>query len=140
MAFLATVATLFISLASFPVHASGPYGETYSFSQSASRIQETNSPGITFVLNVTTPLAGFNYQFSWAVTDPTGAIRTTTTTVNTVPSVFATSVTYPTNFGSTNITYVGEYNITVSQSSPPPNTKAWTSLFQVGLTDAKEYH
>src|SRR5437773_2953404 len=137
--FLVTVTTLFISLASFPVHASGPYGETYSFSPSASRIQETNNPGITFVLNVTTPLAGFNYQFSWTVTDPTGAIRTATTTVNTVPSAFATSVTYPTNFGSTNITYVVEYNITVSQSSPPPPTKAATSRFQVGLTDAEEY-
>src|SRR2546430_13789602 len=130
---------LSISMASFPAHASGPYGETYSFSQSTSRIQETNSPGITFVLNVTTPLAGFNYQFSWAVTDPTGAIQTTTTTVNSVPSAFTTSVTYPTDFGSTNITYVGEYNITVSQSSPPPTTQAATSLFQVALTDAEEY-
>src|SRR2546430_2110497 len=130
---------LSISMASFPVHASGPYGETYSFSQSTSRIQETNSPSITFVLNVTTPLAGINYQFSWAVTDPTGALQTTTTTVNSVPSTFTTSVTYPTNFGSANITYVGEYNITVSQTSPPPTTKAATSLFQVGLTDAEEY-
>ncbi len=130
---------LFISIAGFPVHASGPYGERYSFSQSAFRIQETNSPGITFVLNVTTPLTGFNYQFSWAVTDPTGAIQTKTTTVNSVPSTFATSVTYPTDFGSTAIAYVGEYNITVSQSSPPPITKAATSLFQVGLTDAVEY-
>ncbi len=134
-----TVTTLFISLASFPVHASGPYGETYSFSQSASRIQETNSPGITFVLNVTTPLAGFNYQFSWVVTDPTGATQTTTTTLNSVPSTFTTGVTYPTDFGTTNITYVGEHNITVSQSSPPPTTQAATSVFQVGLTDAKEY-
>jgi len=134
-----TVTTLFISLASFPVHASGPYGETYSFSQSASRIQETNSPGITFVLNVTTPLAGFNYQFSWVVTDPTGAIQTTTSTVNSVPSTFTTSVTYPTDFGNANITHVGEYNITVSQSSPPPTTQAATSVFQVGLTDAEEY-
>src|SRR6266699_1152989 len=125
--FLVTVTTLFISLASFPVHASGPYGETYSFSQSASRIQETNSPGITFVLNVTTPLAGFNYQFSWVVTDPTGATQTTTTTLNSVPSTFTTGVTYPTDFGTTNITYVGEYNITVSQSSPPPTTQAATS-------------
>ena len=133
-----TVTTLFISLASFPVHASGPYGETYSFSQSASRIQETNSPGITFVLNVTTPLAGFNYQFSWVVTDPTGAIQTATTTVNSVPSTFTASATYPTDFG-TDITYVGVYNITVSQSSPPPTTQAATSLFQVGLTDAEEY-
>jgi len=139
IALLATAATLFISIANFPVHASGPFGESYSFSQSASRIQETNSPGVTFVLNVTTPLSGFNYQFSWAVTDPTGATQTTTTTLNSVPSTFTTSVTYPTDFGSTNITYVGEYNITVSQSSPPPTTKAATSLFQVGLTDGVGY-
>src|SRR2546425_2655038 len=130
---------LFISIASFPIHASGPFGETYSFSQSASRIQETNGPGITFALNVTTPLPGFNYQFSWAVIDPTGAIQTTTTTVNSVPSTFTTSTTYPTDFGSTNITYVGVYNITVSQSSPPSTTQAATSLFRVGLTDAEEY-
>jgi len=139
MAFLATVTTLFISISTLPVHATGPFGETYSFSQSASRIQEINSPGITFVLNVTTPLSGFNYQFSWAVTDPTGAIQTNTTTVNSVPSTFRTSVTYPTDFGSTNITYVGEYNITVKQTSPPPTTQAATSLFRVGLTDAEEY-
>src|SRR5256712_12475903 len=138
MAFLATVATLFISIASFQVHASGPFGETYSFSQSASRIQETDSPGITFVLNVTTPLPPTTYQFSWAVTDPTGAITTTTTAVNAAPATFATSVAYPTDFGK-NITYVGEYNITVSQTIPPPTTRAATSLFQVGLTDAKEY-
>jgi len=88
---------------------------------------------------VTTPLSGVNYQFSWVVTDPTGAIQTTASTVNSVPSSFTTSVTYPSDFGSANITHVGEYNITVSQSSPPPNTKAWTSLFRVGLTDAMEY-
>ncbi len=137
IAFLATVAILFISIASFPVHASGPFGETYSFSQSTSRIQETNNPGVTFVLNVTTPLTGAPYQFSWAVIDPSGAIQTTTTTV-TSAATFTTSVTYPTNF-NTNITYVGQYNITVSQTSPPPTTKAATSLFQVGLTDAEEY-
>jgi hypothetical protein len=51
---------------------------------------------------------------------------------------FTTSVRYPIDF-HTNITYVGEYNITVSQTSPPPTTKAATSLFQVGLTDAEQY-
>src|SRR5438046_10648114 len=127
---------LFISITSFPIHASGPFGETYSFSQSASRIQETNSPGITFALNVTTPLSGFNYQFSWVVTDPTGAIQTATTTVNSVPSTFTASATYPTDFGI-HLTYVAVYNITVSPSSPPPTTQAATSLFQVGLTDAE---
>jgi hypothetical protein len=131
------VAALFISIASFPVHASGPFGETYSLSQSASRIQETNSPGVTFILNVTTPLTGVSYQFSWSVTDPSGAIQTNTTTVTSAP-IFITSVRYPIDF-HTNITYVGKYNITVSQTSPPPTTKAATSLFQVGLTDAQEY-
>src|SRR5437879_13198461 len=102
---------LFISIAGFPVHASGPYGERYSFSQSASRILETNSPGITFVLNVTTPLAGFNYQFSWVVTDPTGGIQTTTSTVNSVPSTFTTSVTSRTDLENTTIHHVVEYKI-----------------------------
>ena len=133
------VVALFISIASFPVYASGPFGETYSFSQSTSRIQETNNPGVTFVLNVTTPLLATTYQFSWVVTDPSGAIAKATTTVSSAPSAFTTSVTYPTNFGNANITYVGVYNITVSQTSPPPTTKAATSVFQVGLTDAEEY-
>lgn len=88
---------------------------------------------------MTTPFSGVSYQFSWAVTDPTGAIQTNTTTVNSVPAIFTTSVTYPSSFGSTNITYVGIYNITVSQTSPGPTTKAGTSIFQVGLTDAQEY-
>jgi hypothetical protein len=131
------VAALFISIASFPVHASGPFGETYLLSQSASRIQETNSPGVTFILNVTTPLTGVSYQFLWSVIDPSGAIQTNTTSVSSA-STFTTSVRYPIDF-HTNITYVGEYNITVSQTSPPPTTKAATSLFQVGLTDAEKY-
>jgi hypothetical protein len=130
---------LVVSVASMPVHAPGPFGETYTFSQSASLIQETNSPGITFFLNVTTPLPATTYQFSWAVTDPSGAIATTSTTVSSAPSAFTTSVTYPTNFGNANVTYVGVYNITVSQTNPPPTTKAATSLFQVVLTDADEY-
>src|SRR5437879_13153258 len=111
---------LFISIAGFPVHASGPYGERYSFSQSAFRILETNSPGITFVLNVTTPLAGFNYQFSWVVTDPTGGIQTTTSTVNSVPSTCTNSVTYPTDFGNTTNTHDEAYNIKASQSHRHP--------------------
>jgi hypothetical protein len=126
-----------MSIASFPVHASGPFGETYSLSQSASRIQETNSPGVTFILNVTTPLTGVTYQFLWSVTGPSGAIQTNTTTVTSAPT-FITSVRYPIDF-HTNITYVGKYNVTVSQTTPPPTTKAATSLFQVGLTDAEEY-
>src|SRR5260370_20557609 len=110
IAFLATVATLFISIATFAVHGSGPFGETYSFSQSTSRIQETSNPGVTFVLNVTTPLTAAPYQFSWAVIDPSGAIQTKTTAVTSAPT-FTTSLTYPTNFHTT-ITYVGQYNTT----------------------------
>jgi hypothetical protein len=90
------------------------------------------------VLNVTTPLLSTTYQFSWTVTDPSGAVTTATTTVNAVPANFLTSVTYPTDF-KVNAIYVGEYNITVSQTTPPPTTKAATSLFEVGLTDALEY-
>ena len=70
--------------------------------------------------------------------DPSGGVTTTTTTVNAVPANFVTSVTYPTDFNA-KVAYVGEYNITVSQTTPPPTTRAATSLFLVGLTDSLEY-
>jgi hypothetical protein len=90
---------------------------------------------------VTKATSGLNYQFTWSVRDPTGATHNVNTQVNTVPSTFITSVTYPTSFGSTtSITYVGNYSLTVSQTSPPPNTNpVATGQFRVGLTDAETY-
>ena len=123
----------------FPVHASGPLGENYSLSQSATRVQEANSPGVTFVLNVTKATVGLNYQFTWLVRDPTGSTHNVNTQVNTVPSTFTTSVNYPSSFGTAKITYVGTYNLTVTQSSPPSSTFAATTLFVVGLTGSLNY-
>src|SRR6266581_9027384 len=138
IALLVMGAMLLVSSVSIPVHAPGPFGEIYSLSQSAPRIQESNNQGITFILNVTHAFSGINYQFTWVVRDPSGTTRTQNTQVNSVPSTFTTSVTYPTDFSVT-ITEVGNYNITVTQANPPSSTQAATSLFEVGLTNAEKY-
>ena len=126
---------LFLTFQAFPVHA---LGESYKLTLSTSRIQETNGPGVTFVLNVTKATTGLDYKFTWVVIDPGGTAYSINTQVNSVPATFTTSVNYPTGFG-TSITTVGTYNFTVTQTSPPPTTKAGTSLFRVGLTDAETY-
>jgi len=138
IALLVMGAMLLVSSVSIPVHASGPFGEIYSLSQSAPRMQESNNQGITFILNVTHAFSGINYQFTWVVRDPSGTTRSQNTQVNSVPSTFTTSVTYPTDFGVT-ITEVGNYNITVTQANPPSSTQAATSLFEVGLTNSEKY-
>src|SRR5437870_10279286 len=138
IALLVTGAILLVSSVSIPVHAPGPIGEIYSLSQSAPRMQESSNQGITIILNVTHAFSGINYQFIWAVRDPSGTTRTQNTQVNSVPSTFTTSVTYPTDFGVT-ITEVGNYNITVTQANPPSSTQAATSLFEVGLTNSEKY-
>jgi hypothetical protein len=128
---------LFISVPSFPVHG---LGESYSLTQSAFHIQEKDNPGVTFVLNVTKATSALNYQFTWTVTDPTGGTHNVNTQVNTAPATFTTSVTYPTSFGSSSIIYVGNYTLTVSQTSPPANSNpVKTARFAVGLTDAETY-
>ena len=127
---------LSLSVPSYPVHA---LGESYSLTQSALRIQETNSPGVTFILNVTKATSPLNYQFTWAVTDPTGATHNVNTQVNSAPSTFTTSVTFPTSFGQ-NIIFVGNYSLAVSQTSPPANSNpVKTAQFKVGLTDTGTY-
>jgi hypothetical protein len=135
IAFSLIVVTLFASLMSFPVHAPG---ESYSFSQSVSRIQETNTQSITFVLNVTTTFTGVPYQFTWTVTDPSGGTATATTQV-TSTSTFTTSRDYPTDFATT-VRYVGNYTISITQNTPPPSSNpVKTSTFEVGLTDSENY-
>src|SRR5947208_17113222 len=105
---------LLVSSVSILVHASGPFSEIYSLSQSAPRMQESNNQGITFILNVTHAFSGINYQFTWVVRDPSGSTRTQNTQVNSIPSTFTTSVIYHTDFGVT-IKEVGNYNITVNK-------------------------
>ena len=138
IALLVFGAMLLVSSATIPVHASGPLGESYSLSQSAARIQETNAQSIAFTLNVTKAFSGVNYQFTWAVRDPSGSVISRNTQVNSAPTTFTTSATYPTDFGAT-VSQVGTYNVTVTQTSPPPATQAATSLFEVGLTNSETY-
>lgn len=120
----------------FPVHA---LGETYHLTQSATRIQETNSPGVIFHLNVTGATAALNYQFTWSVRDPSGATKNLNTQVASAPSSFVATVNYPADFGIS-LTLVGNYSLTVTQTSPPPSTSpAGTAVFTVGLIDAQAY-
>jgi hypothetical protein len=101
-------------------------------------MQEKNSPGITFTLNVTGATPSLNYQFTWQVRDPNGGTTSVNKQVNSVPATFVTSISYPADFG-VSVTLVGNYTLTVTQTSPPPSTVAGTAQFNVGLTDALEY-
>src|SRR5437016_13584828 len=122
IALLVTGAMLLVSSVSIPVHASGPFGEIYSLSQSAPRMQESNSQGITFILNVTHAFSGINYQFTWVVRDPSGTTRTQNTQVNSVPSTFTTSGIYHTDFAVTTPD-VEHYTITDTLSNRPSSTQ-----------------
>lgn len=129
------IVILVAAVTGVPVHA---LGETYHLTQSATRMQETNSPGITFTLNVTGATTSLNYQFSWLVRDPNGGTKSINTQVTSVPATFVTSVNYPTDFGVT-VTFVGNYTLTVTQTMPPSSTTAGTAQFTVGLTNALSY-
>src|SRR6266571_7589566 len=56
------------------VHGPPPPPLTYTLALSTSRIQETNSPGVTMTLNVSNTVSGSFYGFSWNVTDPSGSL------------------------------------------------------------------
>ena len=132
---------IFASVSILEARAAGPFGENYSLTQSATRVQETNSPGVTFVLNVTKAIS-VSYSFSWAVHGPAGQVYTTTTTGGGGPSSFTTSVNFPTSFGPTAIVqYVGNYTLNVNQTSPMGTTptSAGTGQFKVKLTDSDSY-
>lgn len=130
-------ATLFVSFSSLPVH--GILG-SYSLTQSTFRIQETNTPGVTFTLNVTGATSGINYQFAWTVRDPTGTYHNVNTAVAPTGSSFKTSVNYPTNFGNgVPVQFVGNHSMDVNQTMPAPTTPAARSWFVVALTDSNSY-
>lgn len=130
---------LFASTYTTQVHASGPLGENYSLTQSTSHIQEINSPGVTFVLNVTKAVA-LGYSFSWEVRDPSGQAYSAATSAGGGPSTFTTSVNFPANFGPTaTVLYVGDYSLSVNQTSPGVTTPAGSGTFHVALTDSDSY-
>lgn len=129
--------TLFVSFSSFPVH--GLLG-SYSLTQSTFRIQETNSPGVSFTLNVTGATSGIDYQFAWTVRDPTGTYHNVNTAMTPTASSFKITVNYPTAFGQgVPVQFVGNYSMDVNQTMPAPTTAAARSWFIVGLADSNSY-
>src|SRR5215467_13399242 len=138
-----SIAIIFIAIAlagiSIPkVHA--PSGsETYRLYLSSFRNQETNTPPETLYLNVSNAGIGSNYRFGFAVTDPSGTVKTATNQTIATTASFVLSIAYPRDFPSTSIRFVGNYTINVSQSQPSNKASVATGSFIVGLTDSKTY-
>ncbi len=115
-------------------------GEVYSLALSSTRVQEYNTPGITISLNVTSASIGTNYQFTFTVSDPTGAITAAVTSTTPSNPSFLTSVVYPKDFGpNTAVKYVGNYTVNVDQNKPSTKLSVQTGRFLVGLTDNLSY-
>jgi hypothetical protein len=115
-------------------------GEVYNFYLSSSRVQESNTPGVKLLLNVTSATVGSPYRFTFTVRDPNGIGKSSINSTTTTSSTFVLSVVYPRDFGvGVNIQYVGNYTINISQNQPTNKASVATGQFQVGLTDAKSY-
>ncbi len=113
----------------------------YTLTTSVARTQESNTPGVVLTLNVTGASVSTTYKFTWVVTDPTNhnanaANQTTTTATQTS---FVLSVDYPSQFGGTNIDYVGNYTVNVQENNPVSIPSVATGRFLVGLTDSISY-
>lgn len=113
---------------------------TYTLTQSVSRIQETNNPGVALTLNVSNANPGTLYGFVWNVTDPSGVVNSfldggspTGAGVLTLTSV------YPRDFSGASVKYNGTYTVSVFQFRPGPGGQAAASKFYSGLTDNLDY-
>ncbi len=113
-------------------------GETYSLASIPVRVQESNTPGVLSVLNVSNAATGTTYAFTWHVTDPTGTMHNANNSTMASQSSFLLSAAYPSKFG-TNINYVGNYTVSVDETGPVKLTAVATAQFQVGLTDKTNY-
>ncbi len=118
-----------------PVHAAG---ETYSLTSIPESVQESNTPGVLSVLNISNAMTGSTYAFTWHVTDPGGTTHNANNSTVAAQSSFLLSAAYPSRFG-TNINYVGNYTISVDETKPVTLTAVATGQFQVGLTDKTNY-
>lgn len=120
-------------------------GEQYSLTVSPDRTQESNTPGVTLVLSVDDAQYPETYEFSWTVTDPSGATKgATTSTIVNQPS-FSVSVVYPRDFATgAKVNYVGTYLVNVTQTTPcgnpcNPILNVADGSFEAGLTDSVAY-
>ncbi len=115
-----------------------PGVEVYTFTPVPLRVQESNTPGVDLVLNVTNAAVGSTYSFTWTVTDPSGSAKNHSNQTVTSSSSFLISLVYPRDFG-TNINYVGNYTVRIDQSQPSNKLSVATGRFTVGLTDLTSY-
>src|SRR5207249_11717693 len=108
---------LIVTTFNTPVHA---VGETYTITESASRLQESSAASVLLILNVSNANSVANYAFTWSVKDPSGSVHKATNATN-VPHAasFVESVAYPSEFGSSSsLAYTGVYVVWVNQTQP----------------------
>ncbi len=132
---------LFVTLSSSSVHA---LNETYTLTESTSRLQESSTARVLLALNVSNANTLTNYAFTWHVKDPSGAMFQANNQTSAPHSAsFVESVAYPGKFGTTaSLDLVGSYLAWVNQTQPPlvGSTGVGTPVqFQVGLTDTLSY-
>src|SRR6266567_701584 len=132
---------LFVTLSSSSVHA---LNETYTLTESTSRLQESSTERVLLALNVSNANTLTNYAFTWHVKDPSGAMFQANNQTSAPHSAsFVESVAYPGKSGTTaSLDLVGSYLVWVNQTQPPlvGSTGVGTPVqFQVGLTDSVSY-
>jgi len=116
-------------------------GETYALTPSPTRIFESSPSGVTLTVSVNNAIYSppTPYIFSWAVKDPSGSSRSTTSNVVSVTPAWAFSVVYPTNFSGASLNLPGVYSINVSETIPTSTPNVVTGAFTVGVTDSGTY-
>ncbi|HZY46313.1 MAG TPA: hypothetical protein VFE96_00820 [Candidatus Bathyarchaeia archaeon] len=131
---------LIVAILNVPVHG---LNETYTFTTSVARLQESTSGRVLLILNVSNANTALNYQFTWHVQDPSGVATQANNATNAPHAVsFVESSAYPARFGaSANLAYAGIYYVWVNQTQPPivGSTGVASGQFQVGLTDGLSY-
>ena len=125
-----------IAIGFSPVHAA----TQYTLTPSPSRAQEQASPGVVLTLTVTGASTGQPYSFTFLVTDPSNTRSNATRAIAAAPGpTFSFILSYPTDFKSGAIKYVGQYSVNVAQTAPTVSASVASSHFTVGLTDKPSY-
>ncbi len=133
------VGLLLVILAGVLAISVGPVSaETYSLSASPERVQEGASSGVTLSLDVRGASPGVPYRFVWMVIDPIGKNHTVARQTTPSSADFVISVTFPNDFSSGSIGYVGTYQATVGQFLPAIRT-AGSAQFRAGITESESY-
>jgi hypothetical protein len=121
-------------------HASAA-GEVYSLTPTPGRILESSSSGVKIVVSVSNAIYSppTAYVFSWAVKDPAGSSRSTTSNIVSMSASWSFSVIYPSNFSGASLNLPGIYLANVSETLPTSTPNVVTGAFTVGVTDSGTY-